>query len=147
MTIIDSDDLDKAFDTERIDQLTDDNQGEAGDVKTARVTAAIAQADGMIKNALSMLYTDAELEADAGMERLCCVFAMYFLEMRRSSFTPHIEAAYLQGQKTLIALQAGTTKLAAVDELLPSIVTMKDVYGPITRSDYFIGLPEEGIDI
>ncbi len=136
--------LDAAFDTERIDQLTDDNQGESNATKEARVTAAIIQADGVIKNALSMLYTTAEIEADAGMERLCCVFTMYYLEMRRSNYTPHIEAAYEKGQQTLIALQKGAIKLADVDELLPSIVTMKDVYGPITRSDYFRGLPEEG---
>ena len=130
----------KVFDTERIDHLASlyDPVSETESYDETIVEEIIAQAEGYVKNTLSRSYTNAQIEADAGIERLTSDIAIYYLQFRRSSFTDDVEAAYERAIDRLEQLRSGEVKLAAVEQLLPIGETALD--SDIDGSDFFDGL-------
>jgi len=139
--ILSADELKKAYSSFRIDQLSDDGSGPDADI----VSQAIAHADGIIKNALSVTYTTVAIEADNGVKRICAVLAIYFLESRRGDTPPQSSVDYKEAMELLLALTRGEIKLAAASEVLPSIE--RDTYrGPLSRSSLFDGLPVDQIE-
>jgi len=125
------------FDPERITQLASDSSRQHGNITYHEgiVTAVITQAEGIIKNALSLQYTVLQMEADAGLKRMTADIAMYYLELRRPPVTPATERLYKIALGSLEQLQQGVAKLVAVDQLLPIGPTEEPTEA--TASGYF----------
>jgi len=125
------------FDPERVAQLASDSSRQHGNIvySEAIVTAVITQAEGIIKNALSLQYTVLQMEADAGLKRMTADIAMYYLELRRPPATPATERLYKIALGSLEQLQQGVAKLVAVDQLLPIGPTEEPTEA--TASGYF----------
>ena len=138
MAIITIANLKASFDSRRVDQLADDGN----DTITANIQAAIDDADGEVKNALSSQYTTAQIEADPGIKRLTKVFAMWNLEFRRGNIPELLQQAYDRMQATLERLQEGKHKLNAVSQVLPRIspTAATDVFRVQADDGYFVGL-------
>lgn len=111
------------FDTNRIEQLASDADPKYNRVtfKKSIVDEKLLQAEGEVKNALSLQYTTTEMEANANLRRVVGSITMYLLELRRGDFTTQIATAYKWAQDQLTSLRDGTSKLSAVAQLLPSI--------------------------
>lgn len=122
MAILTIEELQQFFDPDRIRQLASDSSTQFGKVvyNESTVTAVIAQADGIVKNSLSIQYTAVQIEADAGVKRITSDIAMYYLEMRRPPPSADTLRLYKVALQLLRQLQTGEAKLAAVDQLLPS---------------------------
>ncbi len=122
MAILTIAELQQFFDPDRIKQLASDSSAQFGKVvyNEGTVTAVIAQADGIVKNALSLQYTTVQIEADAGVKRITSDITMYYLEMRRPPPSADTLRLYQVALQLLKQLQTGEAKLAAVDQLLPS---------------------------
>lgn len=122
MAILSIAELQQLFDPDRIRQLASDSSTQFGKVTYVEgtVIAVIAQAEGVVKNSLSLQYTTAQLEADAGIKRITADLAMYYLESRRPPPTADTKILYKAARELLRQLQVGEAKLAAVDQLLPS---------------------------
>ena len=114
--------LQQLFDPDRIKQLASDSNTQFGVVAydAAVVQAIVTQAEGTVKNALSLQYSVAQLEADAGVQRIAADLAMYYLESRRPPISADTVRLYKSALGLLIQLQNGTAKLAAVTQLLPT---------------------------
>jgi len=135
MAILDIDGLKLRFDARRVDQLSDDGDGPDEDI----VSTAISDAEGLVLNWLSRNYTQAQIEADAGAGYLTAVVAMHNLESRRGDITDGVQRLYALALEMLEKLRSGDLKLAALEQVLPSISP-----GSLTRvyegSTYFEGL-------
>ena len=119
----------KFFDEERIRQLTTETSPSSGRARynQAIVEDTIAQADGTVKNMLRNQYTVAQIEADKGVERIIVDLAIYYLYQRRpGDINSDIVNAFNRATTLLDDLQSGKSKLAAVDQLLPSGTTSYD---------------------
>ena len=125
------------FDTDRIKQLASDYNPSYGSsvYNGSIVTGVVAQAESVVKNALSLQYTATQLEADEGMKRIVGIYAMYFLEFRRGNFTTQVDKAYKDAQAVIATMQKGESKPLAVSELLPLGETEEPT--EVTDSGYF----------
>jgi len=114
--------LQQLFDPDRVRQLASDSSGQFGKVVYSEgvVQTIVTMAEGTIKNALSLQYTVAQLEADAGVKRITADLAMYYLESRRPPVSAETTRLYKSALGLLIQLQKGEAKLAAVQQLLPT---------------------------
>lgn len=121
MAILTIDAFKQLYDADRITQLASDSSVQFGKVAYNEeiVQTVLTQAGGVIMNALSLQYTVAEMEADAGVKRLTADIAMYYLEMRRPPVTAGVARLHDLALKTLVQLQEGKAKLVAVQQLLP----------------------------
>lgn len=137
MAILTAADFKLLFDPDRIKQLASDSSLQHGTItyNEAIVTAVIDQAEGVVKNTLSLQYTTLQLEADAGIKRITADLAMYYLEARRSPPSEAKKNLYKLATALLTQLQRGEAKLDAVPQLLPSGPTEKPTEA--TDSGYF----------
>lgn len=137
MSILSLTEFRQLFDPDRISQLSSDSSARFGTIlpSSTIVQAVIDQAEGVVKNTLSLQYTTSDLEADAGVKRIVADLAMYYLESRRPP--PLAETARLHklALTLLRQLQLGEAKLAVVDQLLPTGPT--DEPTEATDSGYF----------
>ena len=110
------------FDPDRIEQLASDSNRQFGSVKynESVVQTIITQAEGVVKNALGLQYSVAELEADAGVARATGDIAMYYLESRRPPVSAETKGLYKLALHMIDQLHKGEAKLSAVTQLLPS---------------------------
>lgn len=122
MAILSIGQLQQLFDPDRIKQLASDSSTQFGKVTYNEdvVLTIIAQAEGIVKNALSLQYTVEQLEADAGVRRITADIAMYYLEARRPPVSTETARLYKIVLGQLTQLQEGKAKLAAVQQLLPT---------------------------
>lgn len=122
MSILSVEQFKLLFDPDRIKQLASDRSLQHGTVTyNAEIVAAVlTQAEGVIKNTLSLQYTTAQLEADAGIVRIVADVAMYYLELRRPPASAETVRIHKLALQLLTQLQKGDAKLAAVTQLLPS---------------------------
>jgi len=122
MSILSVDEFKLLFDPDRIQQLASDSSLQFGTVKhnEAVVPAVISQAEGIVKNTLSLQYSTAQLEADAGIKRITANMAMYYLESRRPPVSAETARLNKIALHHLDQLQKGEAKLAAVTQLLPT---------------------------
>ncbi len=122
MAILSVTELLQLFDAERIKQLASDKSTQFGKVVYSErtVQTIITLAEGTIKNALCLQYSETQLEADAGVKRITADIAMYYLESRRPPISAETTRLYKIALSRLIQLQNGEAKLVAVDQLLPS---------------------------
>jgi len=122
MSILTASELLLVFDPDRIRQLASDQSQQHGKItyNEAIVTAILNQVEGLVKNSLSLQYSTTELEADYGIKRMVADIAMYYLEIRRPPPTVETTQLYKAAALFLAALQQGTAKLSAVQQLLPS---------------------------
>ena len=121
MAIITTSDFTTAFDEARIEQLASRYDASIGIQKfdTSIISALILQAQGVVYNYLTKLYTVLEIDADASLKRLCSNLTMYYLEQSRGDITELGRNNYTLAMHELEALRDGVTKLASVDEYLP----------------------------
>jgi len=143
MAIAEVSDMLLAFDEGRVKEFATDYTGTAGKpvYSALRITSVLADAEGQIYLALSKQYSVVEIEADAGIKRLCLDIAMYLLESRKGNPSQVITDAYTRSMKILADLQDGKAKLAAVNQLLPSIATDNGSTAlEITSSGLFDGI-------
>lgn len=110
------------YDPDRIKQLASDSSLQHGTVtyNEAIVIAVIGQAEGIVKNTLSLQYSTAQLEADAGIKRITANIAMYYLESRRPPVSAETTRLNKIALHHLDQLQKGEAKLVAVTQLLPT---------------------------
>ncbi len=130
------------FDTERIEHLASvyNSVDELETYSEPVVQAILDQSEGEILNALSKSYSTTQIEADKSVKRLTAIFAMYYLQMRRGSYTDDIEKAYERAVILLENLEEGEVKLAAVAQLLPLHGISAPVDSAFDDSDLFDGL-------
>lgn len=143
MSIVTVANLFAAFDSDRIKQFASDYTSGTGQPTylETTVTSVLTNAEGLILLALSKQYTQSELEADAGIKRITLDIAMYLLESRKGNPSQIITDAYIRSQKILSDLQDGTSKLADVAQLLPTIsVNNSSDALEITSQGYFDGV-------
>ena len=122
MAILTIEILMQLFDADRIRQLASDSSGQHGKVvyTEAIVTTLISQAEGVIKNSLSLQYSTEQLEANPGIQRMTAEIVMYYLESRRPPPSAATTKIYDLALKLLGQLQDGSAKLSAVQQLLPT---------------------------
>lgn len=122
MAILSVDNFKLLFDPDRITQLASDSTLQHGTItyNAHVVQAVIDQAEGVVTNTLSLQYTTAQLEADAGVIRIVADIAMYYLELRRPPVSVETIALHKLALQLLSQLQKGEAKLAVVTQLLPS---------------------------
>lgn len=122
MAILTVAELQALFDPDRIKQLASDSSTQFGKVvyNEDTVQAVITQAEGIVKNILSLQYTTVQLEKDAGIKRITADMAMYYLEMRRPPPSAEAVRIHKLALGHLSQLKDGSAKLAAVDQLLPT---------------------------
>lgn len=122
MAILTVDQFSVLFDKERIKQLASDFDYAHNKTiyDASKVSTVIAQAEGIIKNALCRQYTTAQLEADAGIQRITADLAIYYLELRRGDPSGATVRIFGEAKERISRLQDGTEKLDAVSELLPT---------------------------
>lgn len=125
------------FDHDRVEQLASDFDPRTGgsSYNADNATLVLGQAEGVVKNALSLQYTTVQLEADAGIARMVGDMAMYYLEFRRSNFSPEVKSAYANAGRLLDQLRNGDAKLSGVTQLLPTGPTSEPTEA--TDSGYF----------
>ena len=140
-----------AFDEDRCKQLASDLSGGLGKpvYNENNLLGVLTDAEGLILLTLSRQYTSVQLAADAGIKRICLDIAMYLLEKRKGNPTPVIENGYLRAMTIIEELQNGTSKLASVAQLLPTIaidndsasleITSSGMFDGIVDSDYYDG--------
>lgn len=122
MAILSVTQLQQLFDPDRIKQLASDSSGQFGKIVYSEgvVQAIITQAEGIVKNSLSLQYTPDQLEDDAGVRRITADVAMYYLESRRPPVSAETTRLYKVALGRLTQLQKGEAKLVAVPQLLPT---------------------------
>lgn len=110
------------FDPDRIKQLASDSSLQFGTTVYNKniVTSVVEQAEGIVKNTLSLQYSTAEMEADAGLKRITADIAMFSLESRRPPVSAEAIRIHKFALQQLTQLQEGKAKLAAVQQLLPT---------------------------
>lgn len=122
MAILSVTELLQLFDPDRIRQLASDSNTQFGKVvyNESVVQAILSQAEGVIKNSLSLQYNAAQLEADAGIKRAVADIAMYYLELRRPPVSTETKGLHKLALHQIDQLQKGDAKLAVVTQLLPT---------------------------
>lgn len=122
MSILTVDDFKLLFDPDRIEQLATDGSLQHGTIvyNESVVAMVVAQAEGVVKNTLSLQYGTAELEADAGIKRITADLAMYYLELRRPPVSVAMVRIHNLALQLLTQLQRGEAKLAEATQLLPT---------------------------
>lgn len=122
MAILTAEEFKLLFDPDRIKQLSSDSSLQHGTIvyNESIVAAVITQAEGTIKNSLSLQYTVAQLEDDAGIKRITADLAMYYLESRRPPVSAEATRIHKLALQLIVQLQKGEAKLAGVAQLLPS---------------------------
>lgn len=122
MAILTIKELQRLFDADRIRQLASDSSTQFGKVvyNEGVVQTIVDQAEGVVKNALSLQYNTAQLEADAGVKRIVADLTIYYLETRRPPVSTETTRLYKVAQERLTQLQRGVAKLADVQQLLPT---------------------------
>lgn len=122
MAILTVDEFKLLFDPDRIQQLASDSSLQHGTItyNVAIVAAVISQAEGVVKNSLSLQYSTVQLEADAGIKRIVADLAMYHLESRRPPVSAETTRIHKLALHLIKQLQNGEAKLAAVPQLLPT---------------------------
>lgn len=122
MAILTVAELQQLFDPDRIRQLASDSSTQFGKVvyNETVVQTIITQAIGIVINSLSLQYSAAQLEADAGVKRITADIVMYYLEARRPPVSAATLRLYSVALSRLTQLQKGEAKLAAVAQLLPT---------------------------
>lgn len=141
MSILSTDAFFQLFDVDRIKQLASDSSEQFGTIAYNQeiVITVIAQAEGVVKNTLSLQYTVAQLEADVGVKRITADLAMYYLEARRPPISSEVQSMHKLALELLKQLQEGLAKLTAVDQLLP--IGPSEEPTEATASGYFDGGP------
>ena len=122
MAILTVEELLQLFDPDRIRQLASDSSAQFGKVvyDEGVVQTIITQAEGVVTNSLCLQYSNAQLEADAGIKRAVADMAMYYLELRRPPVSAETKGLHKLALHQIDQLQKGTAKLAAVTQLLPT---------------------------
>jgi len=122
MAILTVTELQALYDPDRIRQLASDSSLQFGKVvySEAIVQSVLNKAEGVVKNALSLQYSAAQLEADEGVKRVVGDLAMYYLEARRPPIEDSTTQLYAAATHLLEQLQTGEARLAAVQQLLPT---------------------------
>lgn len=137
--IIDRVYLSSAFDKRRIEKLVNDGSGP----DLTAIDDAISASEGEVRDLLSKQYSLAQLQASNSVKRMCAIFTMYSLELRRSDVSAGIKVAYANARATLTALIDGTSVLNAVQQVLPRI-TQVNAAQLFEQSGYFEGLDYAG---
>lgn len=119
MAILTGAEFEVMFGVDRIHQLASDLVSGRMTYVSAIVDDMLVKADGLVKVALTKQYSVAEIEADAGVQRITGDIAYYYLEFRRGK--PPTEVIHLHNlaRAALKSLQDGVAKLADVAQLLP----------------------------